>query len=77
MIPLPKLLPRSVDMSPEAIDGRLRDVSDLYRRCIPLQSAGRLGTVAEVRERDRLEAEARERGLTAATDSPLDEDSPR
>lgn len=76
MIPLPKLLPRDVDMSPEAIDGRLRDVSDLYQLCLLLQSAKRLGTVAEVRERDRQEAEARARGLAETTDSPQEKDAP-
>jgi hypothetical protein len=52
MIPLPKLKPRDVDMSPEAIDLRLRQVSDLTRLCLSLASAKRLGTVQEVRERE-------------------------
>ncbi len=63
MIPLPKLRPRNVDMSSEAIDLRLREVSDLHELCMSLKSAKRLGTVAEVRERDRLEEEARQREL--------------
>ena len=69
MIPLPKLRPRNVDMSSEAIDLRLREVSDLHELCMSLKSAKRLGTVAEVRERDRLEEEARQRELLAATDT--------
>jgi len=54
MTPLPKMRPRDVDMSPEAIDLRLRQVSDLTRLCLSLASAKRLGTVTEVRERERL-----------------------
>lgn len=69
MIPLPKLRPRNVDMSSEAIDLRLREVSDLHDLCMSLKSAKRLGTVAEVRERDRLEEEARQRGLLSIADS--------
>ena len=41
-------------MSPEAIDQRLRDVSDLTQLCLSLGTAKRLGTVKEVRERERL-----------------------
>ena len=77
MIPIPEFPLRNVDMSPEAIDQRLRDVASLYQLGILLPTAKRLGTVAEVRERDRLEAEARERELTATTDTPHDESSPR
>ena len=78
MNPLPKLLPRDVDMSPDAIEQRLRDFSDLYQLCLSLQSAKRLGTVAEVRERERLEAEAVNEGhLTTTTNKPGEEDSPR
>ncbi len=62
-------------MSPEAIDGRLREVSDLYQLCLSLMSAKRLGTVAEVRERERLEAEARALELTTKSDIPLDGNS--
>lgn len=69
MIPLPRLRPRDVDMSPEAIDQRLREVSDLHQLCLSLMSAKRLGTVAEVRERDRLAEEARQRGLLSTTAS--------
>ena len=81
MIPLPKLRPRNVDMSPEAIEQRLRDVSDLYQLCLSLQSAKRIGTVAEVRERERLEAEAAS-GQTATntntnTNDDLNEDAPQ
>jgi len=50
-------------MSSEAIDLRLREVSDLHELCMSLKSAKRLGTVAEVRERDRLEEQARQREL--------------
>ncbi len=52
MTPLPKLRPRSVDMSPEAIDQRLRDVSELTYLCLTLASAKRLGTVKEIRDRE-------------------------
>jgi hypothetical protein len=52
MTPLPKLRPRSVDMSPEAIDQRLRDVSELTYLCLTLASAKRLGTVKEIGERE-------------------------
>lgn len=76
MIPLPKLLPRDVDMTPEAIDQRLREVSDLYQLCLSLMSAKRLGTVAEVRERERQEAEVRARGFTETTDTPEERDAP-
>lgn len=76
MIPIPEFAPRNVDMSPEAIDQRLRDVASLYQLGMSLMSAKRLGTVAEVRERDRLEAEARERGLAATTDTPQEKDAP-
>lgn len=76
MIPLPRLRSRHVDMSPEAIDLRLREVSDLYELCLSLKSAKRLGTVAEVRERDRLEAEQRARELLETTDSPQQKDAP-
>ena len=54
MTPLPKMRPRDVDMSPEAIDQRLRDVSDLTQLCLSLGTAKRLGTVKEIRERERL-----------------------
>ena len=54
MTPLPKMRPRDVDMSPEAIDLRLRQVSDLTRLCLSLANAKRLGTVKEVRELERL-----------------------
>ncbi|MCX7410332.1 MAG: hypothetical protein NTZ32_19835 [Planctomycetales bacterium] len=63
MIPIPEFAPRNVDMSPEAIHQRLRDVASLYYLGMTLPSAKRLGTVAEVRERDRLEEEARQREL--------------
>ena len=63
MIPIPECAPRNVDMSPEAIHHRLRDVASLYYLGMTLPSAKRLGTVAEVRERDRLEEEARQREL--------------
>lgn len=69
MIPIPEFAPRSVDMSPEAIHQRLRDVASLYYLGVTLKSAKRLGTVAEVRERDRLEEEARQRELLASGDS--------
>ena len=69
MMPLPKLRHRDIDMSPEAIDQRLREVSELHELCLSLMSAKRLGTVAEVRERDRLEEEARQRELLASGDS--------
>ena len=58
MTQLPKLLPRSVDMSPEAIDQRLRDVSELNYLCMTLASAKRLGTVKEVRAREQAERDA-------------------
>ena len=77
MIPLPKLLPRDVDMSPEAIEQRLRDVSDLFQLCLSLQSAKRLGTVAEVRERERLAAEAGCGEQSTTTITPVEEDSPQ
>ena len=63
MIPIPEFAPRNVDMSPEAIHQRLRDVASLYYLGMTLPSAKRLGTVAEVRERDRVEEEARQREL--------------
>ena len=63
MIPIPEFAPSNVDMSPEAIHQRLRDVASLYYLGMTLPSAKRLGTVAEVRERDRLEEEARQREL--------------
>ena len=73
-------------MSPDAIDLRLREVSDLHELCLSLKSAKRLGTVAEVRERDRLEEEARQRELlsiagsnqtvSAETDRPQQETAP-
>ncbi len=69
MIPIPDFAPRSVDMSPEAIHQRLRDVASMYYLGMTLKSAKRLGTVAEVRERDRLEEEARQRELLASGDS--------
>ena len=65
MIPIPEFAPRNVDMSPEAIHQRLRDVASLYYLGMTLKSAKRLGTVAEVRERDRLDEEARQRELLA------------
>ena len=77
MIPLPKLLPRDVDMSPAAIEQRLRDVSDLFQLCLSLQSAKRLGTVAEVRERERLAAEAVNDEQSTTTITTVEEDSPR
>ncbi len=69
MIPIPDFAPRNVDMSPEAIHQRLRDVASLYYLGMTLPSAKRLGTVAEVRERDRLEEEARQRDLLAIAGS--------
>ena len=69
MIPIPEFAPRNVDMSPEAIHQRLRDVASLYYLGMTLKSAKRLGTVAEVRERDRLEEEARQRELLAIVGS--------
>ena len=63
MIPIPEFAPRNVDLSPEAIHQRLRDVASLYYLGMTLPSAKRLGTVAEVRERDRLEEQARQREL--------------
>jgi hypothetical protein len=39
-------------MSPEAIDQRLRDVSELTYLCLTLASAKRLGTVKEIGERE-------------------------
>ena len=56
-------------MSPEAIHQRLRDVASMYYLGMTLKSAKRLGTVAEVRERDRLEEEARQRELLASAGS--------
>jgi len=53
MPPHPKLRPRNVDMSPETIEQRLRDVSELNYLCMILTSAKRLGTVAEVRAREQ------------------------
>ena len=53
MTPLPKMRPRDVEMSPEAIDLRLRQVSDVTQLCVSLGTAKRLGTVKEIRERDR------------------------
>lgn len=51
MTPLPKLCPRDVDMSPEAIEQRLREVSELAYLCAKLASAKRLGAVNDIRER--------------------------
>jgi hypothetical protein len=75
MIPIPEFPPRNVDMSPEAIDQRLRDVASLYQLGMLLPTAKRLGTVVEVRERDRLEAAARAQKLPATTDTSHDESS--
>ena len=77
MIPIPEFPPRKVDMSPEAIDLRLREVAQLHQLGILLGTAKRLGTVAEVRERERLEAEAANDGHLMTTNTPLKEDSPR
>lgn len=74
MTPLPKMRPRDVDMSPEAIDQRLRDVSDLTRLCLSLGTAKRLGTVKEVRERERLaELEAASATVAPQTGATTDE----
>jgi hypothetical protein len=40
-----------VDMSPEALDRRLRELSQLHRFGKALEGARRLGTVAEVEAR--------------------------
>ena len=56
MTPLPNLKPRDVDMSPEAIDRRLRECSELSYLCRMLASAKRLGTVKEIREQERQAA---------------------
>ena len=77
MIPIPKFPPRNVDMSPEAIDLRLREVAQLHKLGVLLGSAKRLGTVAEVRERERLAAEAANDEHSTTTITPVDEDSPR
>ena len=69
MTPLPKMRPRDVDMSSEAIDQRLRDVSDLYQLCISLGTAKRLGTVKEIRERERAAELAKQEETSA--DQPL------
>ena len=70
MTPLPKMRPRDVDMSPEAIDQRLRDVSDLTQLCLSLANAKRLGTVKEVRERERLaELEAASAAVTLQSEA--------
>lgn len=42
---------RGADMSPEAIDRRLRDVGQLYRLGMAIASARWLGTVGELRRR--------------------------
>ena len=74
MTPLPKMRPRDVDMSPEAIDLRLRQVSDLTRLCLSLANAKRLGTVKEVRERERLAELERSSGtVTPQTVATTDE----
>ena len=66
--------PRDVDMSPEAIDQRLRDVSDLTQLCLSLANAKRLGTVKEVRERERLaELEKASATATPQTEATTDE----
>ena len=66
--------PRDVDMSPEAIDLRLRQVSDLTRLCLSLANAKRLGTVKEVRERERLAELERSSGtVTPQTVATTDE----
>ena len=77
MIPIPEFPPRKVDMSPEAIDLRLREVAQLHQLGILLGTAKRLGTVAEVRERERLAVEAGcdEQPTTKITS--VEEDSPR
>ena len=77
MIPIPEFPPRKVDMSPEAIDLRLREVAQLHQLGILLGTAKRLGTVAEVRERERLEAEADNEEHLTTTNTPVEEDSPR
>lgn len=59
--------------APEAIDQRLRDVASLYELGMLLPTARRLGTVAEVRERDRLEAEARDGEFAATIETPHNE----
>ena len=74
MTPLPKMRPRDVDMSPEAIDLRLRQVSDLTRLCLSLAHAKRLETVKEVRERERLaELEAASATVEQQVEATADE----
>ncbi len=75
MIPIPKFPPRNVDMSPEAIDQRLREVAQLHQLGILLGTAKRLGTVAEVRKRLAAETGKDEHSTTIIT--PVDEDSPQ
>ena len=77
MIPIPEFPPRNVDMSPGAIEQRLREVAQLHQLGILLGSAKRLGTVAEVRERERLEAEAANDEHLMTTNTPEKEDSPQ
>ncbi len=49
---------RRVDMSPEAIDRRLREVASLYRLGISIATARRLGPKHEL-ERQRAARQAR------------------
>ena len=46
--------PRDVDMSPEAIDRRLRDVGQLYQLGLSLREAKYLGTVEELRDQGEM-----------------------
>ena len=43
----------TVDMSPEAVEQRLRDLSDLYELGMALRNARYLGTVEEVRRQEQ------------------------
>lgn len=42
-------IPSKVDMSPQAVDQRLRDVAQLYRLGVSLQNAKVLGSVEDMR----------------------------
>ena len=76
MIPLPKLKPRNVDMSPEAIDQRLRECARLSAIEFAKNAVERERLTAEFLEQKR--ASAAEASATAPTqdDTPLEETDP-
>ncbi len=71
MTPLPKMRPRDVDMSPEAIDLRLRRTSELSKLYLYLAS---VQYRKQLRERERLaELEKATATVTPQTEATADE----